>query len=299
MSRPTRGTPDGRAYLDLQNQARREKRTTQELMTLYVLERWLARLAASEHNDSFVLKGGLLLAAFDARRATSDGDLLARRAANDVDTVTALVTAIAATELPDDDGVVYLLDTATARTIRDDHEYSGVRVTMDCRVAKAAVKLSLDVNVGDPVTPAPGLVDLPSQRPGLPPVRVLGYPIETVLAEKTSTAIALGSGNTRARDYADIYALTGKHRLAFVTMRAALEATCGHRGVAIAPLSQVIGEIATVQSRPYAAFRRRQTAAFGELPADFAEVVAGVVAFADPLAGGGGGSWDPTVRKWG
>ena len=39
----------------------------------------------------------------------------------------------------------------------------------------------------------------------MPPVRVLGYPIETVLAEKITTAIGLGPANTRVRDYADIY----------------------------------------------------------------------------------------------
>ena len=37
MTRPTRGTAGGQAYLDLQNRARRERRTTQELLILYVL----------------------------------------------------------------------------------------------------------------------------------------------------------------------------------------------------------------------------------------------------------------------
>jgi hypothetical protein len=49
MSRPTRDTAAGRAYLDLQNRARAEGRGTQELLTLYVVERWLARLSASAY----------------------------------------------------------------------------------------------------------------------------------------------------------------------------------------------------------------------------------------------------------
>lgn len=36
MTQLTRRTPAGRAYLDLQNRARRERRGTQELLTLYV-----------------------------------------------------------------------------------------------------------------------------------------------------------------------------------------------------------------------------------------------------------------------
>ena len=47
MSRPTRADAQGRAYLDLQNLARRQKRSTQELLVLYVLERFLARSACA------------------------------------------------------------------------------------------------------------------------------------------------------------------------------------------------------------------------------------------------------------
>ena len=61
MSRVMRGTPSGDAYLDLQNKARRTGRPTQELLLLYVLEGFLARLAVSEVRESFVLKGGPVL----------------------------------------------------------------------------------------------------------------------------------------------------------------------------------------------------------------------------------------------
>lgn len=166
MSRPSKATPGGRAYLDLQNRARRERRSTQELQTLYVLERWLARLAASPHAGEFVLKGGMLLAVFDARRPTADADLLARNLANDEQTVIARVVGVAGVELDPDDGVEFLVDTATAQSIRDDDLYTGVRISMSCRISTAIVKLKLDINFGDPVTPAPRLLDLPSQRPG-------------------------------------------------------------------------------------------------------------------------------------
>ena len=91
MSRVTRGTPSGDAYLDLQNEARRTGRPTQELLQLYVLEGFLARLAVSDLRDSFVLKGGVLLAAFDSRRATKDVDLAGLDVANDTKAVLDLV----------------------------------------------------------------------------------------------------------------------------------------------------------------------------------------------------------------
>jgi hypothetical protein len=300
MNRPTRQTAAGRAYLDLQNRARREQRTTQELLTLYVLERWLARLGASPHAHTMILKGGLLLAVFDARRPTADADLLARNLVNDHDAVVALVRQIAAINLDEDDGVRYLTDTITAQTIRDDSDYAGVRITMDCHISAATLKLKLDINIGDPVTPAPQPIELPSQRPGSPPVHVLGYPIETVLAEKTSTAIALGEANTRVRDYADLHILTGKHTVSFATTRAALHATTRHRGVAIRPLSEVVGELAALRQNAYDAFRRRLGPDGVLLPARFSDVVADTIRFVDPITETEETltTWNPTMRKW-
>ena len=107
-----------------------------------------------------------------------------------------------------DHGVGFLTETAVARSIREDAFYPGVRVAMDSRIATAVVRFRLDVNSGDPVTPAPRTVELPSLRPDTAPVRALGCPIETVLAAKLATAIMLDTANTRVRDYADIYTLT-------------------------------------------------------------------------------------------
>ncbi|WP_455132707.1 nucleotidyl transferase AbiEii/AbiGii toxin family protein [Microbacterium aurum] len=151
MSRPTRESAAGRAYLDLQNQARRQKRGTQELLTMYIVERWLSRMSRSPYAEDFILKGGMLLASFGTRRPTVDADALARNMASDQETVARRVAEIAAIEDPDD-GVEFLSDTVTTAVIRDDALYSGVRVTMTAQLATAQVKLRLDINFGDPVT---------------------------------------------------------------------------------------------------------------------------------------------------
>ena len=131
-------------------------------MTLYVVERWLARLSASPYAEDFVLKGGMLLAAYDARRPTADV-ALARGVVNDQDTVVARITDVA--DQAADDGVEFLTDTAVAGPIREEAFYRGVRVAMDSRIATAIVRDRLDVNFGDPVTPAPRMIELPSYDP--------------------------------------------------------------------------------------------------------------------------------------
>lgn len=298
MTRPTRGDDPGRAYLDLQNRARREGRGTQELLTLYVVERWLARLSDSRYAEDFVLKGGMLLAAFGQRRPTVDADTLARNLANDAATVASRVAEIAA--LPCDDGVVFITGSVSATTIRDDALYVGVRVTMNARIATASVKLRLDVNFGDPVTPAPRKVVLPALRPDMPAVTVLGYPIETVLAEKIVTALDLGAANTRVRDYADIYTITGAHDLSCEGVRQAIVATAHHRSVDLAPLGVRIGAFATMRARTWGAYRRSLGRQGEQLPEDLADVVAHVAAFADRVLGGSPADarWVAASRTW-
>jgi len=66
--RPTRRTAGGRAYLDLQNLARRTSRPTDEVHQLYALEGFLDRLTRSAYADRFVLKGAVLLAALALRQ---------------------------------------------------------------------------------------------------------------------------------------------------------------------------------------------------------------------------------------
>ncbi len=84
------------AYLGLQKLARSQGRNTQQLFELYIHERFLARLAASPFAEQLVLKGGMLLAALDIRRATRDADMLALGPARDEDGLRAVVREILA-----------------------------------------------------------------------------------------------------------------------------------------------------------------------------------------------------------
>ena len=301
MTRPTRADAAGRAYLEVQNLARRQGRSTQALLLVYVLERFLARLAAGPYADRFVLKGGMLLAAWDARRATVDGDFLARGVSVDTDQIRQAVVEIASMPAPVEDGVEFLTDTATTSVIRDGDPYGGVRVTMHARVAGADLKLQLDVSTGDPVTPPPRRIAYPTLRQVHDPLPILGYPMPMVLAEKLCTAVDLGAGNTRVRDYADVWTLTDRHDLAAAELLAALEATAGHRGVTLRPLTAAIGGYGQAQQGLYTAFWRRLGPDADHLPADFQEVVTAVTGFADPALSGQvttTGRWDAATRSW-
>lgn len=232
---PQRGTPTGDAIIALGKLARQTGGDVQELMTLYALEGLLARIAPSEYRDDFVLKGGVLLAAFAARRPTKDIDLQATRLTDDPDEVAERVRAIAGLELAD--GLIFDPASVTAATIRDEDEYAGVRVKLIATLGTARLTVGMDVNFGDPIWPAPELIELPRVTDlGLPSLTLLGYPLTMVLAEKIVTAIDRGVANTRWRDFADVYTLTRLHSGDAGGLRTSIETVAEYRKVTLAPL---------------------------------------------------------------
>jgi hypothetical protein len=64
-----------------------------------------------------------------------------------------------------DDGVVFSPDQAQPQTIREDDHYAGVRITMPAAIGQAQVKLALDINFGDPITPGAVRTDYPYCSP--------------------------------------------------------------------------------------------------------------------------------------
>jgi hypothetical protein len=188
--------------------------------------------------------------------------------------------------------------TTAATTVRGGDVYLGVRLSMDCTLATARIKLKLDINFGDPVTPGPGTISLPTPLDG-PPVEIRGYPIASVRAEKLSTAMQLGEANTRIRDYVNLYTLTGIHPLDFRQTRHALLITATHRGINLRPLSTAVGELAHIPSRRLSEYRAGLGIDGPDLPDDLTEVITAVTTFTDPLLQDvPRHGWSPITRQW-
>jgi predicted nucleotidyltransferase component of viral defense system len=293
--RPSRDSARGRAYLDLQKRARAEGRPAQELFQLYILEAFLDRLSRSAYRDHLVLKGGILLAAFGERRPTRDVDLQAQALSNDTEVVRERVAGIAEIEI--EDGVVFAAGSAAAGVIRDDGAYTGVRVSMAATLLPAKHRFHVDVNVGDPISPPPVEVLLPRLLGGQ--IRVKGYPLEMVHAEKIVTALARGTANTRWRDFVDVVGLAARHPVDSDVLVGAVREVAHHRGVRLSTLSTVLDGYGDIGQQKWLAWRRRQQLE-DRVPEAFAAVVAAFVSFAEPVVNGDalGRTWHPGSRSW-
>ena len=253
-------------------------------------------MAASRHSSTFILKGGVLLAALGARRPTRDIDVQARDLQVGTEESAAAIREIAA--VPIDDGLHFDAGSVTTQTIRDDDEYGGVRVTIAGSLATARLSVHIDISAGDPVIPPPGPIELPRLLGGS--ITLLGYPLVMVFAEKIVTAMQRGTINTRWRDFADIYTLIHAHPVTSSTLAKAIEAVANYRGTDVITLSTALHGYATIAQARWSTWRRKQQHR-DQLPEDFDDILAAVIAFADPVITGPQGaprSWDPASLNW-
>jgi predicted nucleotidyltransferase component of viral defense system len=279
------------AYLDLRKLAREQDRNTQQLFELYVHERFLARLAESRFADKLVLKGGMLLAVLDVRRATRDADMLVRGLAGDEGTLRSAIREVVSTPMAD--GVEFDADAISIATIREGADYEGRRLSLPASLAGAMLQLRLDLSFGDPVEPRQ--IDYPTLL-GDQGLSLLGYPLETVIAEKADTMMFLGDANTRDRDYGDVYLLSQIHSVEADLLRTALGSVAEHRGHEVRPLGPLLETLRERRQQPWEAFRTR--AGLPGLPRRFADVVDAVVEFVDGLQKAQNSAWNPATRRW-
>ncbi|MDH6277786.1 hypothetical protein M2118_000749 [Aurantimicrobium minutum] len=292
---PSRNTPAGRAYNNLRNLAKRQNRDPAEYITLYALEGFLARLSASESAGDFVLKGGVLMAAFTDRRPTRDIDFAARGFNNDITEVEKRVRNILS--VPRDDGLEFDLDSVSGEQIRDEADYNGVRVKMTALLATAQVALHIDANFGDPIWPEPTEAVLPLLLGGS--LRLLGYPDHMVLAEKIVTALERGEQNTRWRDFTDIAAIAHSRTVKGAELQEAISVVAHHRKVELEPLGPLLTEMPTLAQRKWEIWRKKQRLE-QSTPVSFANLLGTCLDFVEPVLARSVGQrqWSPNSLTW-
>ncbi len=203
-----------------------------EVLQYYAMERFLYRLSVSAHADKFLLKGALLLTAWQApiSRPTMDIDLLGRTD-NGVDAVVGLLREVALLDVADD-GIVFDASSFAGGAIREDADYAGVRTTFTGRIEATRIHMQIDIGFGDVVTPGPEQLNYPTILDFPAPV-LSGYSRETVMAEKLQALTQLRMSNTRMKDYFDLWLLLRQPELNKAILRKAIERTFANRKMAI------------------------------------------------------------------
>lgn len=213
----------------LKNHAKESGHTLQNELTMYGLERTIYRISISPHAAKFILKGGIFLyALFDGNfaRATTDIDLLAKETNNDVEAMKAIFVEIL--QITADDALRYDMETLEVINITEFKEYHGVKVTVKAYLDKTRIDVSLDIGFGDVIYPDSAMMEFPVLLDMEAPM-IYVYSLDSVVAEKFEAIVQLGYGNSRYKDFYDIYILAATYDFDGNTLKQAVAATFDHR----------------------------------------------------------------------
>jgi predicted nucleotidyltransferase component of viral defense system len=192
-----------------------------------VLERFLSRLASSEHTDKFIFKGGFLLAyLMKIGRETTDLDFLLTKIKAGQEELRIVFEKIASVH--SEDGFSFSFDSIEL-LVQPHMEYPGYRTALNVSFRNMKDKIHVDVGIGDTVNPLSMEVSLVQYR-GSPlfenSISLHVYPIETIFSEKLETVLSKGAGNSRMKDYHDLLLLVrSKEKLDIDKLKRAIAST--------------------------------------------------------------------------
>lgn len=212
----------------INNYAKSRGIAAQVVLQNYMFERFLDRLSNSGYRDKFVIKGGMLIAAIVGldTRSTMDLDTTLLNYPLTEKTVEETINEICRIDMKDD--VSFQL--ISIKPIRRDDHYGGFCVRIDAVYDMIVTPLSIDISTGDVITPSAIEYEFSGIFDEKVRIRLWGYNIETVLAEKMETILSRGIFNTRPRDFYDIYILVKTQKYSKRIFAEALKASAGHRG---------------------------------------------------------------------
>ncbi|WP_069130033.1 nucleotidyl transferase AbiEii/AbiGii toxin family protein [Rhodohalobacter halophilus] len=243
----------------LKNLARSSGRDYNFVCIQYMHERFLARLEQSDYKKRFILKGALLLLAYDISRVrpTKDIDFLGNHLSNQVDEIETAIRQI--TEIDLEDGVQFHGDKIEIDEITKDADYAGLRVRLSALVGGDHQRLQIDIGFGDVIVHGPVEMSYPAMLDFEPP-KVNAYSLESAIAEKLQAIVSLGIFGSRMKDFYDIWFLTKTRKFDKQRLTEAIETTFKKRNTEIGDI-KLIFEKEFVQdsnkSKQWAAFLKR------------------------------------------
>ena len=209
--------------------AEKKNLKSQEVLQIYFFERFLERLSKSNYKNNFVIKGGFLISSLIGieNRTTMDMDTTIKGIALKEEKIKEVVDEIININV--EDGIKF--EIKDINYIREEDEYENFRISLIANVGKTKNPMKLDLTTGDAITPREIEYTYPcifSQED----IKIMAYPLETILAEKYETIIRRNITTTRMRDFYDLYTLykLKKDEINYKILKEAIERTSNKRG---------------------------------------------------------------------
>lgn len=208
--------------------AEKKNLKSQEVLQIYFFERFLERLSKSKYKNNFIIKGGFLISSLIGieNRTTMDMDSTVKGIALKEERIKEIVDEIININV--EDGIKFEIKDISY--IREEDEYENFRISLIANVGKTRNPMKLDLTTGDAITPR----EIEYTYPCIfskENIKIMAYPLETILAEKYETIIRRNIATTRMRDFYDLYTLykLKKDEINYEILKEAVERTLNKR----------------------------------------------------------------------
>lgn len=212
----------------IKNIAMKNNADARVLLRLYMMERFLERIANSRYRDNFVIKGGILVTSMVgvSMRSTMDIDASLKNETLSMESAKAIINDITLIDMGDN--VAFRI--VDISNIMDEMEYPGIRFSIVATLDGLQSPLKIDISTGDVITPRAIEYEYELMLENRK-IKLWSYNLETVLGEKLQTIMARGVLNTRMRDFYDVHILlsTFRNKIDYGFLFAAFSATCKKR----------------------------------------------------------------------
>lgn len=214
----------------------------QNLIRLYVQERFLYRLSISIYANNLILKGALLFLAHDISRLrpTRDIDFLGLSISNVRSEIVEIIKHIL--EIESEDGLRFEPDEIESENIVEDGDYHGVRIKFFAYLENTRERVQIDIGFGDKITAGPVDVDFPTIL-DFPAPHLKVYSVESSIAEKFEAIVSLQLLTSRMKDFYDIIFLAGNYQFKINILKQAIQTTFIHRKTDISLRYKIYADI--------------------------------------------------------
>lgn len=282
----------------LKSYSAKNKRTFNDLLKFYVMERILYRLSKSEFSNKFILKGALMFRVwnYDKFRPTQDIDLLGKTD-NSEQNIREVFERILSVKV-ENDGLEFYPGTIKTTIIKEEADYQGIRLTFNGKLDTAKIDTQIDIGFDDVIYPEPQKIEYPVILNFSKP-EILCYSKETVIAEKFEAMAERGNFNSRMKDFYDIWILSHNFSFDLTILSGAVKRTFEHRRIKLDDsIDAFKKEFLTLKQIQWKAYRNKINQQ--ETPETFKEIMSDIIKFLRPVINPTNANlkWDPEKFEW-
>jgi predicted nucleotidyltransferase component of viral defense system len=279
------------------NISKESNRDYNSLLRLFFQERFLYRISISSYKSNLILKGAFLLIAKNISnyRPTKDVDFLGSSIPNDLVDCVKIIKEICSIEF--DDGVNFLADKITAKEIKVEKEYPGVRMHIPYEMGTIEGYFQIDIGFGDKITGGPIEIDFPTLL-DFPAPHLKVYSIESAIAEKFEAIVSLHLETSRMKDFYDILFFAEHYEFKKDLLKEAILTTFNHRETDIEIRKNIFDDKFKADEKLqkyWTAFLERNKLTTEN---DFSKVVARIGSFIEPVFSNKKLKWNPQKFIW-